>query len=766
MLRAAAGTGFSLSDAASICLDDCPALLPAGQLSWVCKYPNSEGVQWVDPTVVPSLSAWTNANFDYFAGLNSTFVASSCALQGPCYPVLTPQLDSHHTCQYEALQNVPLNTAAVASFQSCVNCCTEAAPQSDPVCTATDSSGHPTVWSFQGNTTTPNGYILCLNSCQELHQSIESFVDSTVASISPDAYAQFVTTCAAATGLPPASVPAPGTQDGGLLAQAAAQEAASKKSMADRYVGDIALGWRAMVVCGLLLPFLLSLLWMGLLRFLAAPLIYGTLVLVDFGLLAITLYCFSKAGVISSNELGAVRGSVSLHNGQLSFNASNITAAVNASVSAVTMLNNASSTALNSTTTGLIVDVAKNAKLQMYYLGIAGIVFTVVAWILTAFFLPRIRVAIATLKVACDVITHMPSLVLQPVAASAITVLFMAWWIASGVFIYSSGEIVKRDCCASVQSSLQELYPDLPSQVIPPCGSIPCGYEVVINKTLRTALIYHGFMLLWGTQMIVCLGVLTVSQVTYAYYAFAGGAGEPVARFALPHAAYIATRFYAGPAAFASFLIALIQSLQIGMVFLTDKLKALTAANPAAKILLWLANLLLAALERLVALISKNGLILVAIEGHGFCSSATGAVSLLLSNAAQISTMSAISSVMFFIGKVGVAVTSAFFTFVYLEKVGVSSPLLPVIIVFCVSYGIALLFFGVVSAVVDTVLLAYCNDCAKHGGKPAWAPPLLLEAVGAASAVDKAKAEAVAKAKDAASKAEEGKALPVSKRAG
>jgi len=51
---------------------------------------------------------------------------------------------------------------------------------------------------------------------------------------------------------------------------------------------------------------------------------------------------------------------------------------------------------------------------------------------------------------------------------------------------------VKRDCCASVQSSLQELYPDLPTQVIPPCSSIPCGYEVVINKTLRTALIYHG----------------------------------------------------------------------------------------------------------------------------------------------------------------------------------------------------------------------------------------------------------------------------------
>ena len=523
VLRAAAGTGFSLSDAASICLDDCPALLPAlggGKLTWVCRYPYSEGVQWVDPTIVPSLSAWANANYDYFAVLNSTYVASSCALQGPCYPVLTPQLDSHHTCQYEALQNVPLDVSAVASFQACVNCCTEPAPLADPVCNTTDATGNPTVWNFSGSTSTPNGYMLCLNSCQELHQTIQSFVDSTVASISPDAYAQFVTTCAAATGLPPASVPAPGTQDGGLLAQIAAQEASSKKSMADRYVGDIVTGWRAMVVCGLLLPFLCSLLWLGLLRFLAAPLVYGTLILVDFGLLAVTLYCFSKAGVISTNELGAVRSSVTIHDGHLSFNASNITAAVNASIAAVSALYNASSVALNSTTTtGLVYDVAKNAKLQMYYLGVACIVFTVVAWVLTAFFLPRIRVAIATLKVACDVIAHIPSIILQPVAASAITVLFMGWWIASGVFIYSSGQIVKRDCCASVQSSLQALYPDLPTQAIPSCSSIPCGYgacpaygylprrclprayacvaEVVINKTLRTALIYHGFQLLW-----------------------------------------------------------------------------------------------------------------------------------------------------------------------------------------------------------------------------------------------------------------------------
>jgi hypothetical protein len=200
VLRASAGVGFSIADATSICLPDCPALLPAGALSWVCKYPNSEGVAWVDAGAVPSLEAWASQNYDYFAQLNSTFQASSCELKGPCWPVLTPQLDSHHTCQYEALNDVPLNVAAVAAFQQCVSCCEEASPEDDAACTATDGAGNPNVWSYDGNTSTPNGYIMCLNSCQTLHQSIASFVADTTQSISPEAYALYTTTCAAATG--------------------------------------------------------------------------------------------------------------------------------------------------------------------------------------------------------------------------------------------------------------------------------------------------------------------------------------------------------------------------------------------------------------------------------------------------------------------------------------------------------------------------------------------------------------------------------------
>ncbi len=31
---------------------------------------------------------------------------------------------------------------------------------------------------------------------------------------------------------------------------------------------------------------------------------------------------------------------------------------------------------------------------------------------------------------------------------------------------------------------------------------------------------------------------------------------------------------------------------------------------------------------------------------------------------------------------------------------------------------------------IDTILLAFCEDCESHGGHPKHAPPLLLEAIG------------------------------------
>ncbi len=61
-----------------------------------------------------------------------------------------------------------------------------------------------------------------------------------------------------------------------------------------------------------------------------------------------------------------------------------------------------------------------------------------------------------------------------------------------------------------------------------------------------------------------------------------------------------------------------------------------------------------------------------------------------------------------------------------------TSAVLPIAISIIVAFIVAELFFAVYEMAVDTILLAFCEDCEVNGGNPKYAPPLLLETLGMA----------------------------------
>lgn len=143
------------------------------------------------------------------------------------------------------------------------------------------------------------------------------------------------------------------------------------------------------------------------------------------------------------------------------------------------------------------------------------------------------------------------------------------WWVAVGLFIYSSGEIVKRDCCAEVQGEFQQLYPGLPAAVIPSCSQINCGYTVVMNKNLQHTLIYHGFEFLWMTQFIQAFGMLVIAQVAWLHYNHSGsGADMPLAPvlWAMKNTAW----FYPGCIAIGSFMVATVQFARLVLAYVGE----------------------------------------------------------------------------------------------------------------------------------------------------------------------------------------------------
>lgn len=137
---------------------------------------------------------------------------------------------------------------------------------------------------------------------------------------------------------------------------------------------------------------------------------------------------------------------------------------------------------------------------------------------------------------------------------------------AAGLFIYSSGQIVKRDCCGEVQADFQALYPGIPSAVVPSCDQIKCGYTVQLNKSLQHTLIYHGFEFLWTTQYIMAFGMLTIAQVCWYHYNHAGSGAEmprlPVLR-AIKNTAW----FYPGCIALGSFVVATVQFARLVLAY-------------------------------------------------------------------------------------------------------------------------------------------------------------------------------------------------------
>ncbi|KAH0456807.1 hypothetical protein IEQ34_014714 [Dendrobium chrysotoxum] len=87
------GSQFTLGDARSICLMECPTPSEDG-LNWVCDYPDGD--------IHISVDDWIDRDYDYYEFLTPEMRNSSLQLQGPCYPVIFPSVNVYWSCQFIA----------------------------------------------------------------------------------------------------------------------------------------------------------------------------------------------------------------------------------------------------------------------------------------------------------------------------------------------------------------------------------------------------------------------------------------------------------------------------------------------------------------------------------------------------------------------------------------------------------------------------------------------------------------------------------------
>ncbi|GAX82666.1 hypothetical protein CEUSTIGMA_g10092.t1 [Chlamydomonas eustigma] len=493
-----------------------------------------------------------------------------------------------------------------------------------------------------------------------------------------------------------------------------------------RYVGDISKGIVIIVAAGLGCSLVLCLVWLVVLRYFAGVMCWLTILLVNVLLCGITLYCFSLAGLLGNNAFAK--------------DVSNVFSGVG------------DPTAVNRST--------------FKYIAIAAAVVAGVVLLITLLMIRRIKIAIACIKVASQAVGAMPSIMFYPIIPFALLVGLVLYWISVTALLYTAGSLTATCRTPSSHqsfglSSLNNFsvssafsssynstsgtvncYTNLTGDALQLACSLDanCYLSYTWDNNLRYAFIYHFFGLLWTNQFIVGLSCVTISGAIGSYY-WAGGDTSNMSALPVIVAMKNTFIYHLGSIAFGSLIIAIIQFIRYLLEYLDKKTKTLQDANAIAAWLMCCVKCCAWCLEKIVAYINHNAYIIIGLKGTSYCSAAMRAIELIITNALRLATVGILSDLLLFLGKLAVAAACGLAAFGLAElnyytnatdypNTYLSSPVLPVALSILVGYVVAQIFFSTYEMAIDTIMLAFCEDCELHDGNPKWAPPLLMEAMG------------------------------------
>eukprot|EP00227_Mantoniella_beaufortii_P011672 CAMPEP_0197577324 /NCGR_PEP_ID=MMETSP1326-20131121/1998_1 /TAXON_ID=1155430 /ORGANISM="Genus nov. species nov., Strain RCC2288" /LENGTH=699 /DNA_ID=CAMNT_0043140379 /DNA_START=89 /DNA_END=2188 /DNA_ORIENTATION=+ len=443
------------------------------------------------------------------------------------------------------------------------------------------------------------------------------------------------------------------------------------------YLEDLIKAWVVIVVAGFLGGLIFSIIWMFFLRYFSGCMAWVTVLMTNLILIALTVYCGMKAGLIGDDTVGV----------------SYITASTN--------------TTLSGASASLGVDTGASEDAAVFEIATYIMAaLTVLAFLFTLLMIRRIMIAVACLKVASQAIAAMPMILFMPALPMLMNVVFLAWSALVAVFLYASGTVTKTGDNVSIKW----------------------------DETLQYMSLYHLFGIFWTTQFIAGFGIMvTAGSIATFYWNRAKMPANPI-RASLART----TKYHLGSIALGSFIVAVVQFVRVMLEYIDSKTKRIQEGNPLVKYLMCCVKYCMWYLEKVLKFINRNAYILVAVKGYSYCYSAFEAVKLIVLNALRMAAVNTVGDFLTWLGKLVVAGICGFIAFLlcdtdmYTDPTSSSyltSPLLPVIVVIFIAYCEADVFLSVYEMAVDTILLSFCEDCGASGG-PHYAPPLLMSALG------------------------------------
>lgn len=212
---------------------------------------------------------------------------------------------------------------------------------------------------------------------------------------------------------------------------------------------------------------------------------------------------------------------------------------------------------------------------------------------------------------------------------------------------------------------------------------------------------YAVFMLLWNNAFFIACGqcIVAGSVCVWFFTPNKDKGTKPCIRQAIKNTLF----YHLGSLAFGSFILAVVQFLQLVCYYLEKQ--ATAQRNMVMQMIARAIGCCLWCLEKSVKFLNRQAYIQVALMGTNFCTSAWNAFNLVLRNAVTFMFVTTLTNVIYVIGWVMVTAASGVLGFFILRGLYPDvNPVFPVLIYVAIGYIVGKLLMNIFTLAVDTSL--------------------------------------------------------------
>lgn len=389
-----------------------------------------------------------------------------------------------------------------------------------------------------------------------------------------------------------------------------------------------------------------------------------------------------------------------------------------------------------------VQNLLQEPRTWLYLSIFVGVCFLII-FLLVIVLRKRIRIAIALTKEGSKAVSTVISTVFFPIFSWVLYIAAIAFAIGVGLYLGSigklsfrmvrritdSGQVTNESCVcrglainytvgASCDPNIfqQYCYTNL---LRDPCVQTTCSFLEIDNPPLvRWSMAYNIFGFLWLSFFISAFSDMVLAA-TFArwYWTFKK---RDVPYFTLTHA-FVQTAFYhLGTLAFGSLILAICRMIRLVLEYINDKVKKYD--NVVTRAILCCMRCFFWLLETFLRFLNKNAYIMCAIHGKSFCPSAKDAFNLLMRNFLRVVTLDKVTDFLFFLSKLLLTAGAGVSTYYFLANnpnvIQLNHKAVPTTVVVIAAFLITSVFFGVYSMAVDTLFLCFLEDCERNDGTP------------------------------------------------